>query len=116
MLLEVDVQNHGEHTVVTARGEVDYATSPLLRDTINDLVVDGRIHLVLDFSEVSFLDSTGLGALIGARRRVHTFKGSLALVFTGDHLRKLFRITNLEKVFTIHASLEDALPQDARAH
>ena len=94
MLLEVDVQNHGEHTVVTARGEVDYATSPLLRDPINDLVVDGRIHLVLDFSEVSFLDSTGLGALIGARRRVHTFKGSLALVFTvaGTRYRPLLAL------------------------
>jgi anti-sigma B factor antagonist len=107
--LTLDVTTRGDHTVVALGGELDLATQGELRTLLNDLVVAGQVHLVLDLSEVTFLDSTGIGALIGTRRRVHAFQGSLALVCPGEAVMKIFTITGLEKVFDLHETLDSAL-------
>jgi anti-sigma B factor antagonist len=107
--LVLEVSTHSTRTVVTVSGEIDLATQGQLRNRLNDLVVAGQVDLVLDLSGVSFVDSTGLGALIGTRRRVHAFHGSLALVIPDESVRKVFTITGLEKVFAIHDTLAAAL-------
>ena len=109
MQLEIDVEPIDGYEVVVPRGEVDIATNGQLKTVINDLVVDGKVNLVVDLSHVDFLDSTGLGALISARRRTHAFKGSFAIVCTDEKLLKVFRITGLDKVFAIHDNREDAV-------
>lgn len=107
--LGLAVSTHAHRTVVTVSGEIDLATQGQLRAKLNDLVVAGHVDLVLDLSGVDFVDSTGLGALIGTRRRVHAFHGSLALVIPNEAVMKVFTITGLEKVFDIHDTLEAAL-------
>ena len=107
--LGLEVSTHATRTVVTVTGEIDLATQGQLRAQLNDLVVGGLVDLVLDLSAVTFVDSTGLGALIGTRRRVHAFHGSLALVIPNEAVMKVFTITGLEKVFAIHATLDAAL-------
>ncbi len=109
MDFEIDVQTREGYHIVTPRGEVDLATSPRLKAALDRLVVAGHVRLVVDLREVSFLDSTGLGALIGGRRRAHAFKGSFSLVFEDGSLSRLFQVTSLDKVFAIHASTEDAV-------
>ena len=71
----------------------------------NDDVYD----LVIDMEAVEFLDSTGLGVLVGGLKKVRAHDGSLQLVCTQDRLLKIFRITGLAKVFVIHDSAEAAL-------
>lgn len=110
--LELEVRAHGDYHVITARGEIDIAAVAPLRDTISERVVAGDVHLILDLDEVTFLDSTGLGVLIGARRKVHAFKGSFSIVCRSEKLKRLFVITSLDKVFAIHDSLAEALPAD----
>jgi anti-sigma B factor antagonist len=105
------VSTQSNRTVVTVSGEIDLATQGQLRAQLNDLVVAGKVNLVLDLSGVTFVDSTGLGALIGTRRRVHAFHGSLALVIPDESVMKVFTITGLEKVFAIHDTLEAALAE-----
>ena len=107
--LAVAVTSHSHRTVVTVSGEIDLATQGQLRAELNELVVAGQVDLVLDLSGVTFVDSTGLGALIGTRRRVHAFHGSLALVIPNESVMKVFTITGLEKVFAIHDTLDSAL-------
>ena len=104
--MKLEIHTHVEHgrTVITPRGEIDLVSQSELKKLINDLVVDGHTDLVVDLGETTFLDSTALGALIGARRLTHTFKGSFALVCAEERLLKLFRITSLDKFFTIHES------------
>lgn len=104
--MKLEIHTHLEHgrTVITPCGEIDLVSQAELKKLINDLVVDGHIDLVVDLGETTFLDSTALGALIGARRVTHTFKGSFALVCAEERLLKLFRITSLDKFFTIHES------------
>ena len=109
--LGLTVSTHSTRTVVTVSGEIDLATQGQLRALLNDLVVAGQVNLVLDLTGVTFLDSTGLGALIGTRRRVHAFHGSLGLVIPDESVMKVFTITGLEKVFAIHRTLDAALAE-----
>lgn len=107
MQLEIESAVVGDRTVVTPRGEIDLVSQLQLKQFIHDLVVTGQVHLVVDLTQTTFLDSTGLGALIGARRMTHAFKGSFALVCPNDRILKIFRITSLDKLFAIHTTFDE---------
>jgi anti-sigma B factor antagonist len=96
-------------TIVSVGGEIDVYTAPKLRDKITELVAAGAHRLVIDLEAVEFLDSTGLGVLVGGLKKVRAHDGSLRLVCTQDRLLKIFRITGLAKVFAIHDSDEAAI-------
>ncbi|WP_028659795.1 anti-sigma factor antagonist [Nocardioides insulae] len=96
-------------TVVAVGGEIDVYTAPKLRDQITDLVAAGNYDLVIDLERVEFMDSTGLGVLVGGLKKVRAHDGSLLLVCTQERLLKIFRITGLAKVFAIHTSADAAL-------
>jgi anti-sigma B factor antagonist len=72
-------------------------------------VADGNFHLVVDMENVDFLDSTGLGVLVGGLKKVRAHDGSIQLICTQERLLKIFRITGLAKVFAIHGTQADAL-------
>jgi anti-sigma B factor antagonist len=107
--LSLSTRAEGDRTVVAVGGEIDVYTAPKLREHLIDLVSGGARHLIIDMEKVDFLDSTGLGVLVGALKRVRSEDGSLHLVCTQDRILKIFRITGLTKVFPIHASVEEAL-------
>jgi anti-sigma B factor antagonist len=107
--LSLTTRQEGDHTVVVVGGEIDVYTAPKLREQLIDLVSAGSYHLVVDMEGVEFLDSTGLGVLVGGLKRVRAHDGSLRLVCTQERILKIFRITGLTKVFPIHASVEEAL-------
>lgn len=96
-------------TVVAVGGEIDVYTAPKLRDKITELVASGVYDIVVDLAEVEFLDSTGLGVLVGGLKKVRAHDGSLSLVCNQDRLLKIFRITGLAKVFVIHEDQTSAL-------
>ena len=104
MDLSLSTRTEGDRTIVEVGGEIDVYTAPRLREQLVELVADGKYHLVVDMEKVDFLDSTGLGVLVGALKRVRTHQGSLALVCTEERLLKIFRITGLAKVFPIYDS------------
>lgn len=115
MHLQIDVDRHEGFTILSPQGEIDFATGPQLKDAITDALVAGDVRLVIDLLAVDFIESTGLGALIGGRRRAHALKGSLVLVCTEQQMLKIFRITGLDKVFTIHDTVEAAVGRPAVA-
>jgi anti-sigma B factor antagonist len=90
-------------------GEVDVATVPKMREQLHNLVARGDNHIVVDLDAVDFLDSTGLGVLVGALKRVRSSGGDLQLVCTQPRIRKVFEVTGLTKVFAIHDNLDEAL-------
>ena len=108
MDLSLTTRTEGALTVVEVGGEIDVYTAPQLRERVVELVADGKVDLVLDLSGVEFLDSTGLGVLVGALNRVRAQDGSLALVLTQERILKIFEITGLRKVFPIHATVAEA--------
>lgn len=95
--------------VVEVAGEIDVYTAPRLREALTDLVEGGYHRLVVDVEQVDFLDSTGLGVLVGGLKRVRSHDGSLDVVCTRERLLKIFEITGLTKVFGIYATVEDAV-------
>lgn len=107
MDLDVKVDKQDRATVLTLRGEIDVYTAPRLRQAIVDLVEEGERHLIVDMDNVDFLDSTGLGVLVGGLKRVKTNEGSLSIVITQDKILKIFEITGLDKVFPIKTSLDE---------
>ncbi|MDQ3592921.1 MAG: STAS domain-containing protein [Actinomycetota bacterium] len=108
MDLSLQTRNEGDWTVVAVGGEIDVYTAPKLREAMVELVNEGRYQLVVDLEQVDFLDSTGLGVLVGGLKRVRANDGNLRVVCTQERLLKIFRITGLTKVFAIHESVAAA--------
>lgn len=106
--LDIEVSVDGTSALVSPRGEIDLATQAEFRAVLSDLVVSGQVNLTIDLSGVEFIDSTGLGALIGARRRVHAFNGSLTLRAPSSPVMKVFSVTGLTRVFDIEEPEEQA--------
>jgi anti-sigma B factor antagonist len=107
--LSLTTRTEGDRTIVSVGGEIDVYTAPKLREQLVDLVNAGQYQLVVDMEDVEFLDSTGLGVLVGGLKRVRAHEGSLRLVCTQERILKIFRITGLTKVFPIHDSVADAV-------
>ena len=97
--------------VVDVEGEIDVYTAPRLRELLIDLVNKNNYQLVVNMEKVEFLDSTGLGVLVGGLKRVRAHDGSLDLVCTQERILKIFRITGLTKVFGIHDTVDEAIKE-----
>jgi anti-sigma B factor antagonist len=95
--------------VIDVQGEIDMYTAPRLRELLIDLVSKGHYQLVVNLEKVGFLDSTGLGVLVGGLRRVRAHDGSLDLVCTQQRILKIFRITGLTEVFGIYETVDQAI-------
>ena len=106
--LVLESEDRGDWTVLSIKGEVDLYTAPRLKERLADLTGSGRNRLAIDLEQVEFMDSTGLGVLIGALKRCKEAGGTLALVAPREPVVKVLAITGLDKVFTIGASLDDA--------
>ncbi len=109
MELSVTTSHHDDVSVVTVEGEVDVYTAAQLRQTLDQEIAEGRTRLVVDLDAVSFLDSTGLGVLVGRLKLVRNSSGWLRIVCSSERILRVFRITGLDKVFGIHGSLDEAL-------
>jgi anti-sigma B factor antagonist len=107
--ISVSRTNAGDVPIVAVSGEVDVYSAPALKDNITELLQSGVNTLIVDLSGVAFLDSTGLGALVEARAATTDAGGSLPLVCSQERILKLFTITGLDGVFTIHPSIGDAV-------
>jgi anti-sigma B factor antagonist len=102
----------GDCAVLQVTGEVDAYTAPMLRERFRELAAGGAVHLIADLGQVDFLDSSGLGALVGGLRRLREDGGSLALVITTPPILRIFQITGLTKVFDTWPAVTDAMTAD----
>lgn len=109
MHLQIDTHHREGFTVLRPQGEIDCVTGPALKECITETLVGGEVHVVVDLCDVDFIESTGLGALVGGRRRAQAVNGSLSLVCVEDHLLQVLRITGLDKVFAIFDTVEAAV-------
>lgn len=97
------------HTVLEVGGEVDVYTAPKLRDRITELLDGGIKALIVDLGKVEFMDSTGLGVLVGSYRRSSALGTSFAVVCGRESLLKIFRITGLDQVLPLFESIDAAV-------
>lgn len=99
----------GAVTVVGVAGEIDVYTAPILRDHLDELIDAGVYYLVVDLGQVTFMDSTALGVLVGRLKLVRSHGGSLLLACDQDRVLKVFTITGLDKVFQIYPAVDEAV-------
>jgi anti-sigma B factor antagonist len=95
--------------VVDVEGEIDIYSAPRLRELLIDLTSKGSYQLIVDLDKVGFLDSTGLGVLVGGLKRVRPHDGWLDLVCTKERILNIFRITGLTQVFGIYQTVDQAI-------
>jgi anti-sigma B factor antagonist len=108
--VQVDDARDGDLAVLVVGGELDYEFSPQLKARIVSAIKDGRRRLVLDLSDVTFIDSTAIGVLAGAVARLDKAGGgSLAVVCTHEKVLEIFEITGLDSVITLHSSCDEAV-------
>ncbi|MBQ0985892.1 STAS domain-containing protein [Streptomyces sp. F63] len=99
----------GPHTAVTVDGSLDVYAAPALRTTLCALAEETTGDLVLDMRDVDFLDSTCLGALVSAVKKLRPQPGRTLRIVPSCRVSKLLRITNLTKIIPVHEGLTDAL-------
>lgn len=93
--------------VVVARGQIDLYSAPTFKSALSRAIDDGFNEIVVDLSEVSFMDSTGLGVLVGVSKRLRLLDGSIAIVTPDATIRRVFEISGLTRRFDIHDARAD---------
>jgi anti-sigma B factor antagonist len=106
--LSLSTRVEGGVAIIAATGDVDVYSAPALRNEIGHLVDAGHVHLIVDLNALDFLDSTGLGVLVGGLKRVRARRGSIRIVCANEPVMRPFHITGLSKIFAIHRSLPEA--------
>ncbi len=107
--IETSPENGGKTLLFRLFGSLDVATSARMKQAFAQATADGRQDVVVDLTHVEFLDSTGLGALVGAHRRAMEAGGRVGLIVKEGPISRLLAITGLSRVFTLYSSLGDAL-------
>jgi anti-sigma B factor antagonist len=105
--LEVD-ESRAPYTVLSVKGEIDVYSAPRLRERLVELVSQGHRQIVVDLEAVDFLDSTGLGVLVGGLKRLRSHDGELSIVCSQSRILKVFEITGLTSVFRMAATVDEA--------
>ena len=108
--MELDIQSETEDGIclVTLEGEVDVYTAPRLKEALIEQIESGCVNVLVNMEGVGFIDSSGLGVLVGGLRRAKERSGTIRLVCTRENILKIFRITGLDKVFPIFSTTEEA--------
>jgi|SRR5947209_17029527 len=110
----IDVADAGDRTsVVSVRGELDLASAPQLKWTLVDLAAAGRDRLVIDLTQLDFIDSTALGVLVSARRSAGP-EAAMAIASTRPVVLHILEVTGLDASFDIFPTVATALAFVAR--
>jgi anti-sigma B factor antagonist len=108
MQLSVDVQTDGE-TIFRPIGRIDLGSSPEIKQRFVEAVAQGRARLIVDLGDVSFIDSSGLGALISGLKAARAAGGYLRIVRPNDQARMILELTTLHRVLPAYGSVEEAV-------
>ncbi len=106
--MEHRVQEEGGSTVVFLTGEVDLESSPRARDVLLRAVSDGS-NVLVDLSDVAYIDSSGVASLVEAFQNARRRGTGFGLVSVSAAVRRVLELARLDRVFTIHATLEEGL-------
>jgi anti-sigma B factor antagonist len=112
MLFRIDDESQRDTaTVLSIHGELDLHQAPELQDRLAAAIEEGANLVVIDLTNVTFIDSLALGVLLGATNRLRLRGGDLRLVVPNSSLRRIFEISLLDRVFTLHSSRDEAFPR-----
>lgn len=105
----VNPQSANGLLIVEVAGEVDLFTAPELKTAITEGIDGGSKKVVIDLTETTFVDSTALGVLIGAVKRLRAAEGGLTIVNSDENIARTFEITGLDQILSIYATRDEAI-------
>ena len=106
MNISIDVKEKESVLAVKVNGEIDAYTAPQLREKLFPLSEKEGVKMVVDLSEVNYMDSTGLGVFVGVFKNVRAHNGEFKIVGLSDRLQRLFEITGLADIIDINSQIE----------
>jgi anti-sigma B factor antagonist len=106
MNLKIDIQQTEQQYYVALAGEIDAYTAPELKMKLMNMTQQANPHITVDFKDVSYMDSTGLGVFIGLLKSIKKTEGSLKFVGVSDRLKRLFDITGLTDILNLNSQIE----------
>jgi anti-sigma B factor antagonist len=110
MNFDITTEQLGEgRYVISLSGEVDLYTAPEFKQQLLEVISQGAETVIVDLTNTTFIDSTTLGVLVGGVKRLRPNGGQLLLVCSDRNITKIFEITGLDRVFTIHATRDEAV-------
>lgn len=109
MDIKVAVRDHSDRvSIAEIQGEIDVYTSPKLKESLTKLIEKGKYNIIIDLEGVRYIDSTGLGVLIGTLKKVREHNGTISIICCNPQIKKIFNITGLIKIFGIYKTAEEA--------
>jgi anti-sigma B factor antagonist len=94
--------------IITLEGELDMYSAPHLREILDSLIAEGEGTIILDCTQLVFIDSSGLGSLVGALKEVSNGTGTLSLAGINENIERILKVTGLGRLFTVYPTLEEA--------
>lgn len=107
--MQISERLDGDIPIISIKGDIDLESSPKLREYLRPKAAAKTARLLLDFSSVTYIDSSGLATLIEYFQSVQSFKGKLALASLTPRVRNVFELVRLEQIFSLHADVPSAL-------
>lgn len=95
------------HPVIRLNGEFDSYTCSRVRSVMIELIEKGTNDLLIDLTGVEYIDSSGLGVLVGGSKRINAKGGKIHLLILDSQIREVFRMTGLERIFPIYQTEEE---------
>ncbi len=104
-----DIRQQGSTSIVTISGEIDMSRSPSIHQQLVEALQARPARLIFDLTNVGYMDSSGVGVLVDALRRMRLHGGRLALVAVAPRVLSVLQITKLDQFFEMYATLQEAL-------
>jgi anti-sigma B factor antagonist len=106
--MDISTDIRDGYAVVALSGRLTATGAPLLRNAVTDLVASGDSRIVIDMAALQFVDSSGLGALVGALKSARVAGGDLRIAAVPEAVRTVLHLTNLDRVLRDHPTPESA--------
>lgn len=108
--MQVEIEKHPEWMIVRlGEPRVDAHNSDALKERFQKLLESGEKRLLVDLSQVRFIDSSGLGALLSGYKNANLHQGTLALSGLQPRVKEMFELTRLNRVFEVYSSVDEAI-------
>lgn len=108
-LISIETKNEEDLCILTVKGRLGITTENSLRQRVAALVEQSQVHIILDFTGVTFMDSSGMSSVLSAMRSVSENQGRICLVCDTRHILRVLRITAIDKLMAIYPTLDEAV-------
>ncbi|GFN35924.1 anti-sigma F factor antagonist [Tepidimicrobium xylanilyticum] len=108
MNLSLEILN--EHLIVTLKGELDHHTSEEIRKKVDQKYLNKNLrNIVLDLSDLKFMDSSGIGLIMGRYKNCKERNGSISIISTNPYINRMLNMSGLPKIIKIYSSRDEAI-------